>query len=374
VLRWISVPLIAAVFALTAFQLRVRHEMPDFAVYRQAAQRVLKAEPLYQATDGHYQFKYLPAFAMLAIPFALVGDDTSKLIWFALSVGALMMLVRWSVRFLPARNRRIWVLASLASLFMAKFYLHELLLGQANIFFALVALAAVAAIQVEVPVAAGVLLGIAVCIKPYALLFAPWLLVNGQRRALAAFAATCAIALLAPSALYGVGGNIALIGDWWRTVSSTTAPNLTVTDNVSFAAMWAKWLGMGFPARIAAGVTSAFALGVVIDAWSRRKDVGEPDYLEAAMLLMLVPLLSPQGWDYVLLLGTPAVVLLLDRINDVSKAWRAITWTALALMGLTLFDVMGRGLYRQFMNWSIVTICAATLLVAVGQLRRRTLA
>ena len=46
--------------------------MVDFEVYRTAAARALDAEPLYRADDGHYQFKYLPAFALAMAPFAWI--------------------------------------------------------------------------------------------------------------------------------------------------------------------------------------------------------------------------------------------------------------------------------------------------------------
>ncbi len=61
--------------------------MVDFGVYRTAAVRALSGEPLYQAGDGHYQFKYLPAFALAMAPFALVDPEAAKAIWFALSAG-----------------------------------------------------------------------------------------------------------------------------------------------------------------------------------------------------------------------------------------------------------------------------------------------
>jgi hypothetical protein len=64
--------------------------------------------------------------------------------------------------------------------------------------------------------------------------------------------------------------------------------------------------------------------------------------------MLFVPLLSPQGWDYVLLLATPAVVCLVDRWSEMSVGWRVIVGLALALMGLTVFDVMGRDLYARF--------------------------
>lgn len=373
-LRRILPPLLIGLIAFGGFQWRIRTEMVDFGVYRQAAARAWRAEPLYQSTDGHYQFKYLPAFALLTVPFAAVDVESAKVVWFALSFGALILLVRWSARFLPERRRGLPILIGLTVLFMLKFYVHELLLGQANIFFGVLIVGAIAAIQMELPVAAGVLIGAAVCVKPYGVLFAPWLVLTQGRRAALGFGVTFLIALLAPSLLYGVGGNITLLGDWWRTVTATTAPNLLGNDNISFAAMWAKWIGPGMAARMLAGLTGLACLALVADAWRRRDGINEPEYLEAAALLLLVPLLSPQGWDYVLLLGTPAVALLIDRAPEVPKEQRWATWIFLGIMGLISFDLIGRQAYGTFMRWSLVSVCAIATLVALGQLRRARIA
>ena len=373
-LRRFLPPLLIGLVALGAFQWKVHEKMVDFGVYRQAAQRALDAEPLFRESDGHFQFKYLPAFAMATIPFAVADEGTAKLIWFAMSVGALVLLMRWSARFVPERRRGLPLLIGLTLLFMLKFYVHELGLGQVNLVFVLLVVAAVGALQSELPAVAGVLLGAAVVVKPYGILFAPWLLVSEDRRATVAFAITFVVALLAPTALYGFRGNIALLLDWWRTVTATTAPNLMIPDNVSFASVWARWIGPGRAASVLATLTGVISLAIVADAWRRRKSVQEPAYLETAALLVLIPLLSPQGWDYVLLLSTPAVALLLDRLPEMSRPWRIATWTALGLMGLVVYDLVGRTIYLHFMRASIVTLCAMTIVVALAHLRRQQLA
>ena len=52
--------------------------------------------------------------------------------------------------------------------------------------------------------------------------------------------------------------------------------------------------------------TGAGALALVGTVLVRRRRVSEPNYLEFGLLMILVPLLSPQGWDYVLLIAAPA--------------------------------------------------------------------
>ena len=56
--------------AAIIYTVRIQREMVDFAVYRTAAARALDAETLYRESDGHYQYKYLPAFAFAMAPFA----------------------------------------------------------------------------------------------------------------------------------------------------------------------------------------------------------------------------------------------------------------------------------------------------------------
>ena len=81
--RWRTLILFLAFTALAYGAVRVkRATLVDFAVYHRAAGRVLDAEPLYQPGDGHYQFKYLPAFALAMAPFGLLDAETASAIWF----------------------------------------------------------------------------------------------------------------------------------------------------------------------------------------------------------------------------------------------------------------------------------------------------
>jgi hypothetical protein len=367
-------PLILLSLAAFIYQSRIAREMADFEVYRTAARRALHGEPLYRADDGHFRFKYLPAFALVMTPFAVVDREAAKVIWFALSAGLLTAFVRWSVRALPERRRPERVLLWLAVVLMAKFYAHELTLGQTNILLGVLLVGALLAVQVDLVQLAGVLVGIAAFIKPYALLLLPWLAFSHGITALLPAVAVIVAGLVLPAFVYGWSGNVDQLVSWFRTVTGTTESTLLGADNVSIAAMWAKWLGIGAPATALSTVTTGAVLGLVATVWVRRRDIADPDYLEFALLLLLIPLFSPQGWDYVLLLGTPAVICLVDRWSDVSRAWKVATALSLALVGLTIFDVMGRALYAQFMALSIVSVAALAVAVALAHLRWRGLA
>ena len=348
--------------------------MVDFITWRQSAVRALQAEPLYRVEDGHYQFKYLPAFALIMAPLGVLDEDAGKMLWFAISVALLAALLRWSVVGLPDRRLSQPTLVWITVILMAKFYLHELLLGQTNVLLGALLAGALVAVQRDRPLAAGALVGAAVFVKPYALILMPWLVVTKGWRAIAMAAGVVAAGLLLPAVVYGWTGNQELLRGWLRTVTDSTTPNLLGNDNVSIAAMWAKWLGPGSPATVLTLVTLVSTGALVIAAWRWRRGVAAPEYLEFALLMLLIPLVSPQGWDYMLLLATPALVCLVDRWREFPGLWRWGLGLALALMCLSSFDLMGRQLYGRFMALSIVSVCALVVAVALTHARWRRLA
>lgn len=361
---------VLAVVSLTAaFTTRVSRKMPDFEVYYTAGARVLAAEPLYRAEDGHFQFKYLPAFALLAAPVAKVPLAAAKGAWFAISAVLMLVLLGLSLHAMPEVHRPPAVLVVVTFLAMAKFYAHELVLGQVNLLFAVLVVLALVLMRGGREVPAGLLLGLAVVVKPYAAIFVPWLFTRRHRGALVGMAAGLVVLLLLPAARYGWQGNLQLLGDWWQTVTSTTVPNLTNQDNVSLSAMFTKWLGPNSAAPVLASVTGAILLLLTAVVIAGRGKLPVTDPLEGSLLLLLIPLLSPQGWDYVFLIGTPAVMLLVNYLPSLPRDLRIAAIVAIAVVALSIFDLMGRSAYAAFMGLSLITVCMLVEVAAVIALR-----
>jgi hypothetical protein len=76
----------------------------------------------------------------------------------------------------------------------------------------------------------------------------------------------------------------------------------------------------------------------------------------------------------VLLLATPAVICLVDRLAEMAKPWRIVTVLALALMSFTIYDLVGRGFYLWLMSISIVSVAALALVASLSYSRIRALA
>ena len=137
--------------------------------------------------------------------------------------------------------------------------------------------------------------------------------------------------------------------------------------------MFAKWLGAGDAAAITAGAVGLVLLATAAFVVTRGRGVHRRESLEGALLLTLVPLLSPQGWDYVFLVATPAIALLANYDALLPRAMRVLAWIAIPVIGLSLFDLLGRQAYAQFMSWSVITVCFFVVVASLTALRvRRT--
>ena len=365
-LAGVAIPLLALLFTH-----KVSRKMPDFEVYWKASVRARAAEPLYRAEDLHYQFKYLPAFAVLTIPAGFMPLQVAKSVWFATSIVLLVALVALSLALLPERRKPRWLLITVILVAMLKFFAHEAVLGQINVLFAVIVLLALSALRGGRETAAGVLIAMAVVVKPYAVIFLPWLLARRRLGSIVSALAGVGAVLAVPAIVYGIRGDIELHRAWWRTVTESTAPNLTNPDNVSVAAMYAKWMGAGAPATALSAITVALVLAAAAFLFLRRRDVRFPEGLEGAALLTIVPLLSPQGWDYVFLVSTPAIALLANYEDRLPGAMRPLTMAAVATIGLSLYDVMGRAAYAAFMGMSVLTVCYFVVIAALCTLRAR---
>jgi Glycosyltransferase family 87 len=371
--RAVGIGLLLAL-SIWGFIYKAGPKMPDFEVYWRAASRAAAAQPLYRPDDGHFQFKYLPAFAVLAIPLGFLPLQSAKLLWFALSVALMVLLVRLNAHLPAERRRPVWVLATVLVIVFGKFFAHELVLGQVNMLFAVVATLALLSIKTQRETLAGALVVVAVVIKPYAILFLPWLIARRQLGSIAAACVGLGIALLLPAVVYGMEGNVLLHREWWRTVTETTAPNLAVYDNISLAAMSFRWVGPGaLSAQLAyrAGLVLLAVAGLV---FLMRRGVRFPEALEGGLLLILMPLLSPQGWDYVFLIATPAIAVLANDYDRLPQPIRALTIGAVAAIGLVIFDLVGRTAFYAFMRWSVVSWCFFVVIAALVVLRARKVA
>lgn len=354
-----------------AFLFKVRFKMADFAVFYQAGERFSAGEILYRSSDGHYQFKYPPFFALLMAPLALLPYPLACQAWFWLIVAALVSMFRYSLGMLPQRQRNIFWLVFIPLLVLGRFYAREISLGQANALMNASLLFMLAAFIQRKSWRCSLSLSLAAAIKPYALIFIPYFLFKKRFREVAITFAGLLLVLLMPALFYGWKGNLALLHQWRLTLGQSSPGLFGSFDNVSLLGFFTKWGKTISPGLL--GVTVMMIAVLLFWLVIRKRSecsLALNEYLDGAGLLVLIPLFSPLGWDYTFISATAALILLVNYQDLFPGPWRWVLFGIWILIGVGLYDLWGRELFLRYMHWSVLTLCFTALLFFLSELKK----
>jgi hypothetical protein len=258
-------------------------------------------------------------------------------------------------------------------LILVRYFLRELQLGQINALITMLLVLMIWSLISEQksfgssPTVSwgGVLWGLAAALKPYAVIFLPYLVIKKKWKSLLSGLAFLAFSLIVPALFYGFSGNIRVLRKWISSLSQSTPALLDSQDNISLLGLLMKWTDnqkLSFSVFAAvAGLLALMFLALVLKGWRKREAL----ILECSLLLVFIPLLSPLGWDYTLLMSILGVMICVNHFFDYSKFWRLILVLNFSLIAFSLYDLMGREFYTQFMNWSVITI---NYLILIGYL------
>jgi len=372
---FILVLILLAVLAALVFILKVQNEMVDFEVNYQAGRRLRLGETLYRTSDGHYQFKYLPFSAFLYLPLSALPLPAAKAVWFGIIFAASVLVFLIALRLVRKQGRSGLLFAGLTFLIMGRYFLRELQLGQINALITLILLLMIQGMEENDPrpgrkfVYPGAFWGLATALKPYAAVFLPYFVLKRKWRSLAVGLAVLILALIAPSLFYGLKGNLRQLGEWRSSLSASTPFLLGTQDNVSIIGFLVKRTSnQGFSFVLYLLVLALLAV-LVFFLLARGKFSPRPEVLEGFLLLSLIPMISPLGWDYTLLSAAPATILLLANFNRFPRAGRVLLGVNLAVIALSLYDIMGRDFYARFMSWSVITVNFLFLIGCLAYLR-----
>lgn len=364
--------LLAFILFLLLFLFKIKGEMADFEVNYEAGKRLSMGETLYRAVDEHYMFKYLPASSILYLPLSYFPLEVAKAIWYFLVIFCSFSLVYISYKILPSREIKSIYVIVIPPLILAKFFFREIQLGQINALVTMILLLMIWLLVYDKKqnpskkeILAGLFWGLGTALKPYALIFFPYFIVKKKWKSLLSGIGLLIVALLAPSLFYGFQGNMQVIKEWMSTLSQSTPSLITSQDNISILAFFAKWTGSQNIALVLSGLIIALLAFLVLFLVLKGKEIPRASVLECSGLLILIPLVSPLGWDYTLLISVLGIMIIINNFFRYTKLWRGVLVVNFCIVSLSLYDIMGRELYATFMSWSVITI---NFLVIIGYL------
>jgi len=380
----LALALAGAVVFLVLFLAKVKSEMHDFQVNNTAGRRLVQGETIYRPwkpdpgweNDGHWQFKYSPFSALVYAPLSALPLTAAKGVWYVLVLASIAGIVGLSVKLAAFEPGKAFFTGALAVLILAKYFLREIQLGQINALITVLLLAMTALLVKQEESlfpgrewAAGLLWGLACALKPYAVIFFPYFILKRRWRAVAAGIVFLAISFCLPILFYGLNGNLAVHGEWISSLSESTLGLFTSQDNVSLLAFFSKWTSNPTAAAVLLAAAVVILGSAALVFILRGARVPRPVFAECALLVLFIPLLSPLGWDYTFLAAFPAVVIILRRWSAFPGPWKVFLALDFAVIAFSLYDLLGRRLYGQFMSWSVPTVNFAILAGALLWLR-----
>jgi len=361
------------------FPQQILPRMVDFEVNYKTGHRLLWGETLYRVEDGHYQFKYPPFAAFIYLPLSLLPLSIAEFLWFYVSAIAITIILFLASKLATPDQPIPYYVPLSTGLILARFFLRELSLGQINALITCLLLLMIVSWPDKMRLfkyhfRTAFFWGLAIALKPYALIFLPLFFLRRAWRIILMGLIFLLLGFLAPMLFYGPHGNWQVHKEWLAHLSQSTPPLLTSLDNVSIFGLLAKWGGPSFPVwsvgLIIIGILALVMFFVVL--YSR--PINQPIRLEAFLLLILIPLISPLGWDYTFLLAAPAIALLVRYLSLFPRWDRYFLVLILAAIALTFYDLLGRQLYSTLMAASLPTLLFISLFFHLVWLRLKKIA
>ena len=301
--------------------------------------------------------------------------------WLFLSmvVTANLLLCTWLARpgFRADPPVRVNKLTLLAAASVAVHFMLELHLGQVNQLLLFLYLLAATALAAGRPLLFGLALALSLFLKPFGLIFLPWLVLRRRWKELAAAAAWTAAGAALPLLFYSAAALRVQYAGWAARIGEEMAKKtaLLAPANHTLASILARYtplraLAAGPEAAraIQLGVVALLALALL---WyvRRERDAERAIAGDFAALLAAVPLLAFTNYNAFGSTMLAATVLLwnLDRLGW--ARWPAIG--GMVLVGGNIYDLWGKQLFRRFDDLSLVAVGGALLLLALFVGRRR---
>ncbi len=306
------------VLFLTFSIINDRFHAPDFAVYFNAADNFIHHEAVYNRQYGVSQtgiYKYSPFALFLFVPLTVFSEFTARLIYTAILALSLVYLLFFTFRFLSRRfgmdrtsahRNRILLLSFL----ITAVHIHrELELGNINLLLLLILLGSLHALLVKRHIFSGVLLGIAILVKPHFIVFLPWLLLRKEWRAIAIVPVCLIAGFLLPVLITGWEQNLAFHREWLQTMLVHNS-DVQLVENPNTLHRWIWVAGLG---RLISNAGAAYfacvilTVGLIFLAFMRINRKMKPSMreedgtMEFLVLLALIPNITHTDTEHFLL-------------------------------------------------------------------------
>ncbi|HVN47707.1 MAG TPA: glycosyltransferase family 87 protein [Bacteroidota bacterium] len=362
-----------------------RFGLCDFHVYYVAGERMLHGENLYRSVeDGFYEYKYSPVAAIYFIPFSLMSYTLAKIsYWLFLSfLVCFGFVLTYDILepgfFHYANYRRVNFIFFLAALALVVHIARELELGQVNHLLLVIYIGILWCLSKKKYIAGGILAGISIFLKPFGLIFLPWLLIRKEWKAVVTFIGSSIVLAFLPCVFMGFTVVGQQYSSWLKQmqIELSNKESMLADANHTIFSVLARYS----PLRMTSFVIDNVFLyqfvilfivaGIFLWIVMRGKRTEKSLLLEGVFLVALIPLLSCTSYNAFGFVEC-AVILLLYHYNSLTHLQKWLTVLGMIFTGGNIYELWGRKLWFVFENASLIAVGTILLLVTLYLVRRK---
>ena len=346
--------------------------MNDFGKFYYSAQAFLDGGDMYApnpATNLRFveapELQFLnmnpPHFHLLVLPLARLPPDVAVTVWLAVSLMALIVSVLIISRELEVIWTAAGVLTAAAGTLAFAGTQSFFATGNLSLLLLLALTICWAAARRGRWTMAAVSLGACLSVKPFLLIFAPYLLLTRRFRALVVALATAASCFAAGLLIFGAAayrawyGALAQSGDWaWGVMNASFL-------SIFRRAFDSQPIGTPLviaPALVKGWLVAAAIVGIVTIGFTMRDHGRDAVDRAFALLLVAAQLMSPLGWIYYLWLPAgPVAAVAMQRQRD-GGSWSLATRALAAVAAIGFVWPMPFLLAFRTHAWATLTIAS----------------
>ncbi|MAZ94030.1 MAG: hypothetical protein CMF58_06370 [Lentimicrobiaceae bacterium] len=373
---WILFIVLFSLAALTAEKINSRLYMSDYKVYHRTAKRIVNKENIYSVKqDGHYVFKYSTTSGIYFIPISFIPLKYAKYIyWLALTIllciGVNVLYKLIDNKYKIGANKNSIIILSIIAVIAHIF--RELHLGQVNMLLLVMYITLIYFLQQKSKILFALMLSISVFLKPFGLIFFPYLLIKKEYKIILTSLIFIFILALLPLLFYPNWHDFSnLYFDWINElkVELNKKQALLADGNHTVFSVFARYTPLKFIIvnQIIEKVYQALVL-IIIGAGLfiefRKKNHNSDIVYQMILLISIIPLLAFTTYN-LFIFELPIILYLIYFFKDLNITQKIMVVIGCILIGGNIHEITGSALRDYLIGISVYTFGTISLITAL---------
>lgn len=379
---WLIPLFLFSIISLLGDVINDKFDLVDFEVYFRTAARMLEGAEIYRIeSDGHFVYKYAPTAALYFLPFVILGFGLAKYIFWIFVTVALAWGLHTLISLLRTEESSRQVnFIIIGSILAVVPHIHlEWHLGQVNLLLMVLYVALINYSKKNQQQWLGIFLGASLFVKPFGLVFLPYLVVKKQFKALFYTAGALFALGLLPLLFYPSWSALVGLYNSWMVelqIELAAKQDLVADANHTIFSVLARYTPIQYfiihpMTQKLYQLTILGLIGLsflVYMAWGKK--MPQAFVGELALLSAWIPLLAFTSQN-AFIYTVPLIVVVLFQYKQLPLWGKVLAVLGCFLLGINMYDIVGKTMHWTLLQASIYTFGSMALIIVAFYQRKQ---